>query len=259
MAKEVIENQETATPKSRIMGRLSSRYPERVYQGEDGTDDIDAIDSSIDEMMGEYEARDAEYTKNSQMLNDLFASSPRAASAFMAWAGGGDLMEHLIENFGDEFLDALQSEEGKAKFIEAQKKWLSKSEATKKADKEAEDNFATSVEALKAFQSEHGLTDEEAIAVFDKVHKIGTDMVMGIYAPESFLMAFNAMNHDKDVESARMEGEVAGHNAKIKGTMKSGDELPKLPPSLGGQGAGAGRPSPNRKKRTALNMFGLEE
>lgn len=258
MAKETKENQEVATPRERVRGRLASRFPDRTFVGEDGTDDTDAIDSSLDEMLGEYESRENEYTANSKRLTELFASNPRAAQMFMAWAGGGDLMEHLIENFGDEFLDALQSEEGKAKFIEAQKKWLDKSEATKKADKEAEENFSRSVETLKAFQAEHNLTDEEAIAVFDKVHKIGTDMVMGIYEADSFLMAYNAMNHDQDVASARAEGEVAGRNAKIRTQMRSGEDMPPLPPSLGGQGASAGAKKPAAKRRTAADMFGLK-
>lgn len=260
MAKEVKENQEVTSPRDRVRGRLSTRFPDRKFVGEDGTDDTDAIDSSLDEMMSEYETREAEYNEQSKKLTDLFASNPRAAQMFMAWAGGGDLAEHLIENFGDDFLGALQSEEGKSKFIDAQKKWLDKAETTKKLDKEAEDNFARSVEALKAFQAEHNLTDEEAIAVFDKVHKIGTDMVMGIYAPESFLLAYNAMNHDKDVESARTEGEISGRNTKIKSQMRSGDNMPPLPPALGGQGASAGVPRPKApRKRTAADMFGIGE
>lgn len=260
MKKELQENQEVTSPRDRVRGRLTSRFPDRTFVGEDGTDDTDAIDSSLDEMMSEYETREAEYNDNSRRLTELFASNPRAAQVFMAWAGGGDLMEHLIENFGDDFLEALQSEEGKTKFIDAQKKWLAKSEATKKSDKEAEENFAKSVEALKAFQAEHNLTDEEAIAVFDKVHKIGTDMIMGIYEPESFLLAYKAMNHDKDVSSARTEGEIEGRNAKIKGQMRSGDNMPPLPPSLGGQGATTGVPKPRReRRRTAADYFGLTE
>jgi hypothetical protein len=261
MAKEVKENQEVMSPRDKVRGRLASRFPDRTFMGEDGTDDTDAIDSSIDEMMSEYETREAEYNEQSKKLTDLFASDPRAAQAFMAWANGGPtkFTESLIMEFGDEFFDAFQSEEGRAKFIDAQKAWLDKRSAAEKADKEAEENFAKSVEDLKAFQAEHGLTDEEAIEVFDMVQKIGKDMVMGIYAPESLLMAYKAMKHDKDVSDARTEGEIAGRNTRIKEKIKTGDNLPPLPPSLGGQGGSATPARPASKKRTALDMFGIGE
>lgn len=257
---ETADNQTVMTSRERLKDRLSKRYPDRQFVGQDGTDAQDVMDDSAEELFGEFEARENEYNTHSKRLNDLFASDARIGALFMRWAEGGNIMEHLIEEFGDEFLDALGSEEGKAKFLDAQSRWLDKVNRNKAADAEAEENFQKSIEALNAFQAEHNLTDEEAIAVFDKVHKIGTDMVRGIYEPESFLLAYNAINHDKDVNVARAEGELAGKNAKIKEKMRSGADLQKtLPPSLGGQGAPVGESRPKEKRRTALDMFGLNE
>ena len=232
MAKEVNENQEVVSPRDKVRSRLASRFPDRNFMGADGTDDTDAIDSSLDEMMSEYETREAEYNEQSKRLTDLFASNPRAA---------------------------LQSDEGRNKFIDAQKKWLAKRSEAEKADKEAEENFAKSVETLKAFQAENNLSDEEAIAVFDMVQKIGKDMVMGIYEPESLMMAYKAMKHDKDVSDARTEGEIAGRNTRIKEQMRKGDNLPPLPPALGGQGGSAAPARPKTQQRTALDMFGIRK
>lgn len=257
MKKETIENQEVKSPKDKVRGRLSSRFPDRSFVGIDGTEDIDAIDSSIDELLGEYETRENEYNENSRRLSDLFASNPRAARMFMAWAEGGDLMGHLVENFGDEFMDALQSEEGKAKFVEGHKKWLDKVAANKKADAEAEENFVRSIENLQAFQKEHNLTDEKAIELFDQAKKIAADAAMGIYEPTTFQMVYNAMNHDNDVAAARTEGEINGRNAKIRSGLRNGENLPELPPSLGGQSPAAGAKKPNSRKRNDLDMFGL--
>lgn len=257
---ETADNQTVMTSRERLRDRLSKRYPDRQFVDQDGTDAQDVMDDSVEELFGEYEARENEYNTHSKRLNDLFASDARVGALFMRWAEGGNIMEHLIEEFGDEFLDALGSEEGKVKFLEAQNKWLDKVSKNKAADAEAEENFKKSVENLNAFQAEHNLTDEEAIAVFDKVHKIGTDMVRGIYEPESFLLAYNAINHDKDVNVARAEGELAGKNAKIKEKMRSGAELQNtLPPSLGGQGSSVGERKPKDKRRTALDMFGLND
>ena len=257
---EKAENQVVKTNRDRLKDRLSARYPDRQFIGQDGTDAQDVMDDSTEELFGEYEARENEYNTHSKRLNDLFASDARIGALFMRWAEGGNVMEHLIEEFGDEFLDALGSEEGKAKFLDAQNKWLDKVSKNKAAEAEAEENFKKSVETLDAFQKEHNLTDEEAIAVFDKVHKIGLDMVRGIYDTESFLLALNAINHDKDVKTARAEGELAGKNAKIKEKMREGTELKSsLPPALGGQGSAVPERKPVAKKRTALDMFGLGE
>ena len=131
---------------------------------------------------------------------------------------------------------------------------------SRKANEEADANFRESMSVLDAFQEEHNLTDEQAFAVFDKIHQIGSDMARGIYTADSYLLALNAINHDKDVATAKAEGELAGKNAKIKEKMRSGAELEReLPPSLGGQGSGVPERKPIQKKRTALDMFGLGE
>lgn len=257
---ENTDNQTVKTSRERLRDRLSKRYPDKQFVGQDGTDAQDVMDDSLEEMFSEYDTRENEYNSNSRRLNDLFASDPRIGTLFLRWAEGGNVMERLIEDFGDEFLDALSSEEGKEKFLEAQTRWLEKVSKNKAAEEEAEANFQTSIETLNAFQQEHNLTDEEAIAVFDKVHKIGTDMVRGIYEADSFLLALNAINHDRDVNVARAEGELAGKNAKIKEKMRSGAELEReLPPSLGGQGSAVPERKPKDKRRTALDMFGLGE
>lgn len=257
---ETSENQVIKSSRDRLKDRLSKRFPDKQFVGQDGLDVQDAMDDSIEEMFGEYESRENEYNENSRRLNDLFASDPRIGSLFMRWAEGGNIMEHLIEDYGDEFLDALASEEGKQRFLDSHNKWLDRMANSRKANEEADANFRESMSVLDAFQEEHNLTDEQAFAVFDKIHQIGSDMARGIYTAESYLLALNAINHDKDVASARAEGELAGKNAKIREKMRGGDELQRnLPPSLGGQGSGVPERKPKTKTRTALDMFGLGE
>lgn len=257
---ETTENQVVKSSRDRLKDRLSKRYPDRQFVGQDGLDAQDVMDDSLEEMFGEYESRANEYNENSRRLNDLFAGDPRIGGLFMKWAEGGNIMEHLIEDFGDEFLDALASEEGKTKFLDAQNRWLERVSRNNAMEKEARENFQNSMETLNAFQQEHNLTDDEALAVFDKIHQIGSDMVRGIYSAESLLLALNAINHDKDVNAARAEGELAGKNEKIREKMRGGSDLQRnLPPSLGGQGAGVPERKPKEKRRTALDMFGLNE
>lgn len=255
---EMAENQTLTSSRDKLRNRLSQRYPDRQFTGQDGIDAQDVMDDSLEEMFGEYESRENEYNENSRRLNDLFASDPRIGALFMRWAEGGNIMEYLIEDFGDEFLDALASEEGKQKFLDSHTKWLDRVRRNKAADEEAEANFKKSVETLRAFQREHNLTDEQTIAVFNKIYQIGVDMVRGIYATESFDLALKAINHDSDVATAKAEGELAGKNAKIREKIRSGAEMQRnLPPSLGGQGSAVPERKPATKRRTALDTFGL--
>lgn len=252
------ENQAVMSSREKIKQRLSTRYPDKSFVGQDGNEDTNAIDDSLEEMLGEYERGAEEYNENSKKLTNLFAGDPRSAQAFTAWAHGGNLLSHLVENFGDDFKAALESEEGKEQFLEAHNKWLDKVANNRKAEEEADANFKTSIQTLEAFQSEHNLTDEEAIAVFDKVHTIGSEMVKGIYTTESFLMAYKAMHHDGDVASARAEGEIAGRNTRIKEKLNRGDKM-NLPPTLSGQGSSVQEKKPKQNRRTALDYFGLND
>ena len=100
---EKAENQALTSSRDRLKSRLSQRYPDRQFVGQDGIDAQDVMDDSIEELFGEYESRENEYNTHSKRLNDLFASDARIGAMFMKWAEGGNVMEHLIEEFGDEF------------------------------------------------------------------------------------------------------------------------------------------------------------
>lgn len=253
---EKAETQSVMSSRDKIRNRLSSRFPDRAFVGQDGNDVQGVIDDSLEEMLAEYETNAENYNSNSKKLTELFARDPRAARVFMSWASGGNLMKDLIETFGDEFRDALDSEEGKQTFVNSHNKWLEKVSENKKAEEEAEANFRESVNTLNQFQQEHNLTDEQTIEVFNKVHQMCVDMVKGIYTAEAFQMALSAINHDGDVAAARAEGEVAGRNARIKEKMRKGADM-QLPPSLGGQGKAPAERVPKSKERNMLDTFGL--
>ena len=101
---------------------------------------------------------------------------------------------------------------------------------------------------------EKGLSDEQAIAIFEKVNQIGFDVIEGKYTRESYEMAYNAMNYAADVETARKEGEVAGKNQKIEEKLAKVEKPIDMPPTVGGQGASVPETAPKKKRN---NMFGL--
>lgn len=248
------ENQTVRSSRDRMKERYSKKYPDRNFNDANAQSAID--DLAWEDIEG-METRLEEYESHSKKLTDLFRGNPKAGQMFIHMANGGDPIQYFVENFGDEFMDAMGSEEGKKAFVESHDKWLNKLADSKRLDEEAERNFAESIKSLQRFQEEKGLSDEEAIAVFEKVHKIGTDMVLGIYSPESLLMAYNAMNYDGDVKRAHAEGEVAGKNAKIEEKLRKARRPEQMPPSLAGAGSDAVRRTAEGNKPEKIGAWGI--
>ena len=249
---EAVENQNIMTSRDRLKERYSKKYPDRDFAGEDA---VNAID---DEVIAELEAFDAElegYKANDKKIKDLFNSDPRSANFMVSWmAGGGNPIQYLLEIFGPELQEALESEEGRAKIVDSTNKWLERKATEEAGEAERMANYEQSVNDLVAFASEKGISDEQAMKVFEKVNQIGFDVIEGKYTREAYEMAYNAMNYASDVETARKEGEVAGKNAKIEEKLAKVEKPIDMPPSVGGQGAAV--PETPREKKSN-NMFGL--
>ena len=108
------------------------------------------------------------------------------------------------------------------------------------------DNYEKSIAKLASFASEKGLSDEQAIGIFEKVNQIGFDAIEGIYTRESFQMAYDAMNYAGDVDKARKEGERDGRNERIEEKLKKVTKPTDMPPTLSGQGAGVAEAKPKK-------------
>lgn len=249
---EAIENEKVVTSRDRLRDRYAAKYPEKDFNAEGSENSID------DEIIAELEAYDAEiegYKANDKRLKELFNNDPRSASFMVRWAAeGGNPIQYLLDIFGPELKDALESEEGRAKIIDSTNKWLERKAAEEAGESERMANYEASVYELSAFAEEKGLTDEQAVEVFEKVNQIGFDVIEGKYSRESFEMAYNAMHYAEDVETARKEGEVAGRNTKIEERLSRVDKPLDMPPAVGGQGAGVGEQAPKPRKS---NMFGV--
>lgn len=248
---EAIENKEVMTSRDRIKDRYAKKYPEKDFTAEDSANVLD------DEIIAELEAYDAEvegYRMNDKKLKDLFNSDPRSGRFMVSWAAeGGNPIQYLLDIFGPDLVDAMQSEEGRAKIVESTNKYLEQKAENEKGEAERVANYEQSVNDLVAFAEEKGISEEQAVEVFEKVNQIAFDVIDGKYTRDAYEMAFNAMNYSADVETARHEGEVAGRNAKIEEKLAKVEKPVDMPPSVGGQGAAVSeQPKPKR-----TNMFGL--
>lgn len=251
---EKTDSQKVLSSRERMKERYSKKYPDRNFNDENAESAID--DLALEDIEG-MESRLGEYETNSKKLTDLFKNNTRAAQMFLTMSNGGNPIQYFIENFGDEFIDAMESEEGKQAFLESHDKWLKKVADNKKLDEEREANFTESINALQKFQEEKGLSDEETVAIFEKLNGIGSDLVMGIYTPESFQMAYSALNYDKDVEKARTEGEVAGKNAKVEEKLRKGKQPAHMPPSLSGAASESIKRQTSESKPDKVGAWGI--
>lgn len=248
---EVKENQNVMSSRDKLKERYAKKYPEKDFNTEESANLVD------DEVLAELEAFDAElegYKSNDKKIKDLFNQDPRSGRFLVSWAaGGGNPIQYLLDIFGPELTEALESEEGRAKIVESTNKWLEKKAANEEGEAQRMANYEQSVNDLAAFAQEKGISDEQAVEVFEKVNQIAFDVIDGKYTREAYEMAYNAMNYSTDVESARKEGEVAGRNAKIQERLSKVEKPAEMPPAVGGQGA----PMEETPKKKKSNMFGL--
>lgn len=244
---KVTEDKEVKKGRDRYIDYMSQKYPDKVFEGENATDDLDELVAS------ELESNAAElegFRANNKKIVDLFNRDPRWAKVLMRIAASEDTnpIDVLIEMYGPDILEAMQSDEGRAKISEATSKYMEAKAKSEEGEKERMDNYETSIKELVAFADEKGLDDEQAKQVFEKVNQIGFDVMEGIYTREAFQMVYDAMNFSSAVENARKEGERDGRNAKIEEKLAKVNKPVDLPPSVGGQGATAPEPKPAAQK-----------
>ena len=242
------ETEKVTRPMDKLRDRYASKYPEKEYSGENAEDalvaDVLAELEDFDARAGEFEEGKAQ----SQKMVDLFNRDPRSSRYLLALASGeGNPIDYLLDIYGPDLLEALQSEEGRAKIVESNNKWLEKKASEESTMQGRMDNYEKSINDLAAFASDKGLSDEQAVEIFEKVNQIGFDAIEGIYSRESFEMVYNAMNYSNDVEKARKEGERDGRNERIEEKLKKVTKPADMPPTLSGQGAAVAESKPAKK------------
>lgn len=249
---EETENKANATRRDAVMGRLKKKYPDRDFA------DDEAIFGAIDEDYGEAESNAAkmqDYEKNSSAMVDMFYKNPRVAAFFNACRDGEDPIAFLMENYGDDFREALESEEGKEKFSEKHQAWLDRVASEKKLEEESQQNLDATISTLDQFQQEKGLSDEQATEVFDKVHQVVLDGIKNIITRETFEMAYKALNYDGDVAEAGRVGEIKGRNAKIEDKLRKKEMPAEVPPTLGSTASGSTEPKPKTGRRNPFRVY----
>lgn len=246
------ENQRVESSRDKLFDRVRKRYPDRTFggqtgqEGQDGQDPDEQLAGSVVEMLDEYDAKQKEMDENNGKLVNLFMNDPRSHEFVNKWVQSGDPLTALVEVFGDDFSEAMSSEEGRARFVESHNKWLERKSADDDAQKQREANWQKSLDDLEQWGNSKGLDEQKKVDIILRLHQVGVNAIENIYTPEDYEMAFNAMNYTEDVKNARREGEVQGRNAQIEAKRLNRSSSAVLPPSPNGQGMHVGEQKPDK-------------
>ena len=179
----------------------------------------------------------------------MFSADPRSAQFLSDMHKGEDPVLGLVRNFGVEIKDVLDNPEMQDKIAEANREYVERVAKSKELDEEYERNMAVTLETLRRYQQERGMTDEQIDAVIDALLRIVRDGVMGKFDVDTLDMMVKAIDHDADVDIAAEEGRIAGRNDKIVESLRKSNMGDGVSP-LGGKN---GSPSQRRES----NMFDL--
>lgn len=240
---EIIDNQDVvqSTPerpnkREELLALMREDYPDSDF-----ADDADFYDTLYNER-GRYKTTEEQAAK----LREAFVKDPRIAGLLNFAKDGGNPIIYLIEHYGDEFRDALDDPDKAEEIAEAHKKYQETVAKNKEIEELSAANLHTSAANLDALQSEHNLTDEEVLDIFQTASGYALDATTNLYTKEFLAAIMRAKNYDKDVEAASMEGEVRGRNERIAEQLRK-KKPTGVPPTLSGDSSGKAT-SPVRPK-----------
>lgn len=240
------DNNEVMSRRDQHLERLRKKYPDKKFEDDEEiygqiSDDYDTYEAELDGLRG-----------REKSLSDMFAADPRSAQFLTDMHNGTDPILGLVRNFGVEIKDVLDDPEMQDKIAEANKDYVERIANSKKLDDEYEKNMDDTLETLRQFQAERGMSDEQIDQVVGFLLGVVRDGVMGKFSTETLDMACKALNYDADVAAAGEEGEVTGRNAKITENLRKSKKGDGTAP-LGGKN-GHGHSNSSQKNQSIFDL-----
>lgn len=236
---EATEEQQAPVTSSRqaFTERVKTRHPELDENDEESF--YSAVNADYDE---DDEGREAlkRYREDDEKLRDIFSNDPRMANIFLGMARGENVLEYLIENFGQDFLDAIndpENEEARERIAQKQQEWLDRQSKSKELEQQAADNLEKALDAFDAVAEETGADENAKEEAFKKFTEFQQRAIVNDIDEDMWRLFFKGVTHDADVEQAGIEGETRGRNAKIREKLRNSGE--SSPMGIGGAAAQA--------------------
>ena len=203
------ENKEVKSRRDQHLERMRKKYPDKKFE------DDEEIFGQVSDDYDQYEQEIERYKGNEKSLSDMMSADPRSAQFLVDMHNGNDPVVSLIKNFGIEVKDVLDDPSMQEDIAKANKDYVDRVAKNKQLTEEYEKNFGNSLEVLRQYQVEKGLSDEQIDELANTMLGVMTDMVVGKFTRETLDLFNKAINHDNDVAAASEEGEIAGRNTRI--------------------------------------------
>lgn len=238
--------------KELFLEKFSSRFPDANTDDEDG----------FYRMLGEEFDRIDRSDKAQKELGELLASDPRSAGFLMVLRKGGNPMEYLIEQYGDDFREALNDEEKAKELSAAFSKYAEKQAKNRELQEQAEKNMQRMLDELDAAKSEGSFTDEDAVKAYGYLYGDGgllDRIITNDIMKDDWMMLMKAADYDamksrgeQEAAQAREEGEIAGRNANIDLNKRKRTKAGNMPANVP---SGRGSDSGGKQKDETLEFF----
>lgn len=261
MAKEtelIVEQQEPQTPpaaeqpvsaRDRYRGRYSEAYPDMNLDDEEAF--YNQANANLDELEG--------FRQSNKELGEAMDKAPILAGLVLAAKEGQNPYAYLVENLGPDMdiRDLAENPEFAQQMGEALKKWQEKQEKAAAKEKEIGENMAKSIQTLKEYQTEKGMSDEECVKMladfFGNYDEQGQPVEKasfmqnasnGIVTKGMWEALFNARHYADDIASATEKARAQALNERVQNGIR---DFGAGVPSLSGGGKGSGERQPKKK------------
>lgn len=233
------ENEEQQAPikssREAFVARIKDRHPELDDSDEEGF--YAAVNADYDDDSEGLEDL-KRYRDDESRLREIFEKDPRMANIFLGMARGDNVLEYLVEKFGQDFLDLLndpQNEELRENIAKKQREWVERQAQAKELEAQTAANIDKSLDAFDAVADELGADQNAKEEAFKKYVEFQQRAIVDDVDEDMWRLFFKGVTHDADVEQAGMEGEVRGRNSKIRERLRSGGD--RSPMDMGGAAA----------------------
>lgn len=206
------------------------------------------------------------YRESNRLLGEAFDKTPLLAGLVYAAKEGENPFTYLAENIGPDMdvRELANDPEFSKKMGDALARYQDNLAKGAKAEKDMGDNFQKSMDALTELQQERGLSDDDRVALIQKLfgkvdpetHEVVEpgiigNAAMGIVPKEVWEAVLKAQNYDTDIASATEKARATALNEHFQNEKKS-FRTPGVP-TLGGNGGS--RPAPRKKDDGSLKAF----
>lgn len=228
------ENAVVKSNRDRYAERLRDKYPDKEYA------DDEALWAQVNDDYDDYDKELSTYRNHEKAFSDLFTSDPRSAAFLTNWRNGGNPAIELVRMFGKDFVEELKDPDKQEEVAKASQEFAERIAKEKDFDEQYQKNINETLSTLESIQKEDGRSDEEIDRAMEFLVGIMKDGILGKFSRESINMAFQAINHDTDVQNAAYEGEVRGRNTRIEERLRRKDRNDGTA-NLSGKNGGGGK------------------